>query len=171
MDQSRRRGRTTSPKGTSANVYEGQFRCSGCHGLIHPNALVLLDSLLPAEIEPEEGFEPSTFRLRGDRKSERPNRLGKVAQVSEGAWQSRASQRKAEHRPSHRPEWSTGRYDPVAGPILTMDRRPSAVLAGILAGRSAPWMPQLCAQIRCRGGTRLREKAARPGPQTPAAPS
>jgi len=37
---------------------------SGCHRLINPNAPVLLDSLLPAAMEPEEGFEPSTFRLR-----------------------------------------------------------------------------------------------------------
>jgi hypothetical protein len=41
-----------------------QFKCSGCHYLIQPNTLALLGSLLPAEMEPEEGFEPSTFRLR-----------------------------------------------------------------------------------------------------------
>ena len=39
-------------------------------------------------VEPEVGFEPTTFRLRGDRKSESPSRLGKVAQVNECVWQS-----------------------------------------------------------------------------------
>jgi hypothetical protein len=32
--------------------------------LIHPNVLVLLDGPSPAEMEPEVGFEPTTFRLR-----------------------------------------------------------------------------------------------------------
>jgi hypothetical protein len=41
-----------------------QLRCSCCHRLIRLNVLVLLDSLLLGQIEPEEGFEPSTFRLR-----------------------------------------------------------------------------------------------------------
>jgi hypothetical protein len=36
--------------------------------------LVLLGSLSPAEMEPEEGVEPSTFRLRGDSEPESPNR-------------------------------------------------------------------------------------------------
>ena len=54
-----------SPRGeASPKVYGRQFRCSGCHPLIHPELLVLLDGVLPAETEPEEGFEPSTFRLR-----------------------------------------------------------------------------------------------------------
>src|SRR4029453_15727867 len=37
---------------------------SGCHRLIHPSVLVLLDSLSLAQMEPEVGFEPTTFRLR-----------------------------------------------------------------------------------------------------------
>jgi hypothetical protein len=40
--------------------------------------------------------------------------------------------------------------EPSAGiepgdPILTMDRWRTAVLTGVFAGRSAPWMPQLWA--------------------------
>jgi hypothetical protein len=48
----------------SPRVYRRQFRCSGCHRLIHPNSLALLDAPSPAEMEPEVGFEPTTFRLR-----------------------------------------------------------------------------------------------------------
>ena len=57
-------GRISPPREASPKVYGRQFRCSGCHRLIHPNLLVLLSSRLPVEMEPEEGFEPSTFRLR-----------------------------------------------------------------------------------------------------------
>jgi hypothetical protein len=56
--------RPPTPPGASPQVYGRQFRCSGCHRLIHLNVLALFDSLLPAEIESAEGFEPSTFRLR-----------------------------------------------------------------------------------------------------------
>jgi hypothetical protein len=35
----------------------------------------------------------------------------------------------------------------VTGPVLTMDRTPSAVLAGIPAGRASPYVSQLCAQL------------------------
>src|SRR5918996_1507934 len=38
---------------------------------------------------------------------ESPSRLVKVAQVSKGAWQARASLRKPEHRPGHRPRQRT----------------------------------------------------------------
>jgi hypothetical protein len=40
-----------------------------------------LTALLPEGIEPEEGFEPSTFRFRGDSKPKGPRRLGKAAQL------------------------------------------------------------------------------------------
>lgn len=46
-----------------------QLRCSGCHRLIQPNVLVLLNSPSVGQMEPEEGFEPSTFRLRVGPKS------------------------------------------------------------------------------------------------------
>ena len=59
--------------------------------------------------------EPSTFRLRGDRKPESPSRLGKVAQLSKGAWQASVVLHKPEHRPGHRPRPRTSRYDPAAG--------------------------------------------------------
>src|SRR5215204_7574961 len=36
----------------------------GCHRRFHPSLLALLNSLLPAQMEPEVGFEPTTFRLR-----------------------------------------------------------------------------------------------------------
>ena len=39
------------------------------------------------------------------------------------------------------------RRNRTGDPILTMDRQPSAVLAGVSAGGSTPWMPQLCAQF------------------------
>ena len=39
------------------------------------------------------------------------------------------------------------RRNRTGDPILTMDRRPSAVLAGVSAARSAPWMLQLWAQF------------------------
>jgi hypothetical protein len=50
----------------------------------------------------------STFRLRGDSKPESPSRLGKVAQLREGAWQTRVRLGKAEHRPRHRPRQQRG---------------------------------------------------------------
>jgi hypothetical protein len=83
--------------------------------------------LLERVIGPEVGFEPTTFRLRGDRKSESPSRLGKVAQVRQGAWQARASLPKAEHRPSHRP----GRRRPPrrpADPVRIAARSPLACI-------------------------------------------
>jgi hypothetical protein len=53
------------PRGeASTKVYRRQFRRSGCHRLIHPNVLVLLEGASPAKTEPEVGFEPTTFRLR-----------------------------------------------------------------------------------------------------------
>src|SRR5829696_6689773 len=36
----------------------------GCRRRFHPSLLALLNSLLPAQMEPEVGFEPTTFRLR-----------------------------------------------------------------------------------------------------------
>jgi hypothetical protein len=45
------------------HVYRRQFRRSGCHRLIHPNMLVLLDGRSPRQMEPEEAFEPSTLRF------------------------------------------------------------------------------------------------------------
>ena len=92
-----------APRGASRKVYRRQFRFSGCHRLIHPNVLVLLDALSPAEMEPEVGFEPTTFRLRGDSKPESRRRLVKVVQLRQGAWQSSAILIKQEHRPRHRP--------------------------------------------------------------------
>ena len=49
------------------------------------------------------------------------------------------------------PVWSP-RRNRTGDPILTMNRRPSAVLSGVFAGRSAPWMPQLWAQLRAGPG-------------------
>jgi hypothetical protein len=69
-----------SPEGDIPKVYGRQFRCSGCHRLIRPNALALLDSLLPAQMEPEEGFEPSTFRLRVGCATTTPLGLGGMAE-------------------------------------------------------------------------------------------
>ena len=50
------------------------------------------------------------------------------------------------------PPWPAGlawspRRNRTGDPILTMDRQPSAVLAGVSAARSAPWMLQLWAQF------------------------
>ena len=53
----------TSSYSSTDQVYRRQFRCSGCHRLIYPNMLVLLDSRSPRQMEPEEGFEPSTLRF------------------------------------------------------------------------------------------------------------
>jgi hypothetical protein len=39
------------------------------------------------------------------------------------------------------------RRNRTGDPILTMDRGRTAVLTGVFAGRSAPWMPQLWAQF------------------------
>ena len=68
IDQSREAHRSArplhAPRGGSRKMHRRQFRFSGCHRLIHPNVLVLLDALSPAEMEPEVGFEPTTFRLR-----------------------------------------------------------------------------------------------------------
>jgi hypothetical protein len=58
------------------------------------------------------GIRTSTFRLRGDSNPQRQGRLGKAAQLRQGTWQARASLRKAEHRPRHRPWQPTSRYDP-----------------------------------------------------------
>jgi hypothetical protein len=58
-----RRGRSTPPR-EPCSMCAYQFRCSGCHRLIHPNMLVLLGSRSPGQMEPEVGFEPTTFRLR-----------------------------------------------------------------------------------------------------------
>src|SRR5215218_2420876 len=78
LNQSRQAHRSArprrSPRRAIPKAYRRQFKCSGCHRLIQPNLLVLLGSLSPAEMEPEEGFEPSTFRLRGDSEPESPNR-------------------------------------------------------------------------------------------------
>src|SRR4029453_15880194 len=40
---------------------------SGCHRLIHPSVLVLLDSLSPTQMEPKVGFEPTTSHYESDR--------------------------------------------------------------------------------------------------------
>jgi hypothetical protein len=45
------------------------------------------------------------------------------------------------------------------GPILTMDRRPSAVLTRVFPARATPSVPQLCAQLQI--GRREREERVR----------
>jgi hypothetical protein len=56
-------GRAAAPlvRGDHFNICGRQVRCSGCHRLVHPKMLGLLDSFLAAEMEPKEGFEPSAF--------------------------------------------------------------------------------------------------------------
>jgi hypothetical protein len=56
-------GRSIPPRGCP-KVYRRRFGSLGCHSVIHLNILALLDSPSPAEMEPEVGFEPTTFRLR-----------------------------------------------------------------------------------------------------------
>jgi hypothetical protein len=55
-----------SPEGDSPKVYGRQFRCSGCHRLIRPNALALLDSFYLCKWSPRRDSNPRPTDYESD---------------------------------------------------------------------------------------------------------